>query len=266
MGETRDQRLRRLRRLRRSSRRWSVLSGGLAGAAAVLVPYAGLGLPDAAWAAAAGASLVLAVFRRRDYTALAAAPLPAERPQLGSAGPARAVLRAALDAHPTARAAFGEMSRRTQRRRFRDSGAAEAWARLDAASTTLSDVGGPMAEQVREALEEAAAGERALRDLAGRVLTVERAQRFAAPDTRQSLSDARAMLLTRLEDGVSTFERLVAAAAACAAEHGAAADDLSSIRLADAADQMAAFALSLAELRDGGPPASSAPSSGRPTG
>ncbi|MGW5673216.1 phage shock envelope stress response protein PspM, partial [Micromonospora sp. NPDC003776] len=54
MADERARHFRRLRRLRRSARRWSVLAGGLGGAAAVLTPYAGLGLPDAAWAGAAG--------------------------------------------------------------------------------------------------------------------------------------------------------------------------------------------------------------------
>ncbi|MGA8116731.1 MAG: hypothetical protein WCA46_24110, partial [Actinocatenispora sp.] len=166
-----------------------------------------------------------------------------------------------LGANPMARAAVDEVGRRAQRRRFRESAAAPAWARLDAAATTLADLDGPLAEQVSDAMREAATGERSLRDLAGRVLTVERAQRFAAPDTQQSLVEARTMLLARLEDGVTTFERLVAAAAACAAEHGAVADDLSSVRLADAADQMAAFAQGLAELRDLASPTSNAPAS-----
>ncbi|MGA8113856.1 MAG: hypothetical protein WCA46_09360, partial [Actinocatenispora sp.] len=92
MAETRDQRFRRLRRFRRASRRWSVLGMGLTGATAILVPYAGLGLPDAIWAAAAGGSLMLAVYRWRDYRALAAAPMPPERPQVGPGDAARAAI------------------------------------------------------------------------------------------------------------------------------------------------------------------------------
>ena len=39
---------RRLKRLRGSARRWSVIGGGLAAATAVLTPYAGIGIADAA--------------------------------------------------------------------------------------------------------------------------------------------------------------------------------------------------------------------------
>uniref|UniRef100_UPI00157BE7A3 S8 family serine peptidase n=1 Tax=Micromonospora maritima TaxID=986711 RepID=UPI00157BE7A3 len=62
MVDERARHFRRLRRLRGSARRWSVLAGGLGGAAAVLTPYAGLGLADAAWAGGAdGAGVTVAV-------------------------------------------------------------------------------------------------------------------------------------------------------------------------------------------------------------
>ena len=67
MADQRTKHLRRLRRLLRSARRWSVIGGGLSGATAILAPYAGLGVPDAAWAAGAGASVALAVWRWRDF-------------------------------------------------------------------------------------------------------------------------------------------------------------------------------------------------------
>lgn len=256
MAETRDQRLRRVRRLRRAARRWTVLGAGLTGATAVLTPYAGVGVPDAFWAAGAGVAVVMAVFRWRDHRALAAQPLPPERPQVGPAEAARTAMRAALAANPMARAAVDEVSRRAGRRRFRGSAAAPAWARLDVAASALADLGGPLGEQVDDALREAAAAERSLRDLAGRVLTVERALRFAGPDSRPALGEARGVLMSRLDDGVATYERLVAAVAACAAEHGVAEDAVAASRLADAADRMAAFAQGLAELRDLRAPAS----------
>ncbi|MGW1449167.1 phage shock envelope stress response protein PspM, partial [Micromonospora sp. NPDC002411] len=74
MADERTRYFRRLGRLRRSARRWSVLAGGLGGAAAVLTPYAGLGLPDAAWAGAAGSAVALAAWRWIDVRALAAQP------------------------------------------------------------------------------------------------------------------------------------------------------------------------------------------------
>ena len=63
MADERARHFRRLRRLRNSARRWSVLAGGLGGAAAVLTPYAGLGLADAAWAGAAGSAIAVAACR-----------------------------------------------------------------------------------------------------------------------------------------------------------------------------------------------------------
>lgn len=78
MADERTRYFRRLSRLRRSARRWSVTAGGLGGAAAILTPYAGLGLPDAAWAGAAGGSVVLALWRWADLRILAARPAPPE--------------------------------------------------------------------------------------------------------------------------------------------------------------------------------------------
>ena len=75
MADERARYFRRLRRLRSSARRWSVLGGGLTAAAAVLTPYAGIGVADAAWAASAGASAALAWWRWSDHRALAAEPL-----------------------------------------------------------------------------------------------------------------------------------------------------------------------------------------------
>jgi len=250
MAETRDQRLRRVGRLRRSFRRWTVLGAGLTGAAAVLTPYAGLGLPDAAWAAGAGVSVALAVFRWRDYRMLAAQPLPPERPQVGAGEAVRQAMRAALAANPIARAAVDEVGRRAERRKYAGSAAAEPMSRLAAAVRTLDDVrDGPRTEVVDEALGEAADGERALRDLAHRLLTVERALRFAGPDARPALGQARDTVTGQLSDGVQTFERLAAATAAAAAS-GAGEDTVAQYRLGEAADRMAAFAAGLAELRE----------------
>ena len=71
---------RRLRRLRNSARRWSVAGGGLAAAAVVLTPYAGVGLPDAFWAAGVGASLAFTWWRYRDFREQAALPPPPADP------------------------------------------------------------------------------------------------------------------------------------------------------------------------------------------
>lgn len=263
-AETREKRIRRLARARRAARWWTLLGAGFGGAAAVLIPYAGIGAPDAIWAAAAGGSIVMAAFRWHDLRALSRLPLPPPDEPAAPGGPITAAMRLALAANPVARAAVDEMGRRAGRRRFRGSAAAAAWDRLDTASSTLAELdgrpGGPVAsEQVGDALAEAAAGERSLRDLAGRVATVERALRFARDDTRGPLEEARRALLARLDDGVATYERLVAAAAACAAHDGVAGDPVAALRLRDAADRMAGFAAALAELRDLGTPRASMP-------
>jgi len=70
---------RRLKRLRGSARRWSVLGGGLTAATVVLTPYSGIGIADAIWAGAAGASVALAWWRWSDHRALAALPAPPDR-------------------------------------------------------------------------------------------------------------------------------------------------------------------------------------------
>jgi len=70
---------RKLRKLRRSARRWSVFAGTFAGATAVLVPYGGLGWPDAVWAALSGGTVALTFWRWHDLRELAAQPAP-ERP------------------------------------------------------------------------------------------------------------------------------------------------------------------------------------------
>ena len=157
---------RRLRRLRRSARRWSVVGGGLAGAAAVLTPYAGIGLPDAAWAAAAGGSLALAWWRWADHRAPGRAPGPrrpdptrppsAPRPpgrrhRVGSRPGARRSPRCAANATATA---------------LRGTAAAAAWDRLDRASATLRGLGDRLDRPRRRRVLEAAVAEQSLRDLA----------------------------------------------------------------------------------------------------
>src|SRR6185437_13603864 len=78
MVDARAKHLKRLRRLHRSARGWSVRAGLLTGATAVLVPYSGLGLPDAFWAAGAGGSVAIAIWRWIDLRAFRALPVPPE--------------------------------------------------------------------------------------------------------------------------------------------------------------------------------------------
>src|SRR5205085_5563719 len=98
---------RQLRRLRRSARRWSVFAGTFAGATAVLVPYGGLGWPDAIWAALTGGTAALTFWRWRDLRELAAQPAPPALP----AGPAlvRTRFEALVARLPAGRHALGAL-------------------------------------------------------------------------------------------------------------------------------------------------------------
>ncbi|MEE6261094.1 phage shock envelope stress response protein PspM [Plantactinospora sonchi] len=249
MADPRTRHLRRLRGLRRAVRRWSVLAGGLTGAAAILTPYQGLGLPDAVWAAAAGGSVMLTTWRWSDLRALAAQPVPPP-PEPVTAEQARARLVSAVERLPAGRQALAEVRRQRVRIALRGTAAAEAWARLDRAAVTMGGLTGRLSGPAASAALEAAVAERSLRDLADRVASVERALRLAPADTRDGLEDAHRNLLGQLDHGVSAYERLVAAAAGYVAEdgwedHGHSAAS----RLTEATDLLRGVASGLAELR-----------------
>jgi hypothetical protein len=227
------------------------LAGGLGGAAAVLTPYQGLGLGDAAWAAAAGGSIVMAAWRWVDLRALAAQPAPPPPDPALAGEQARARLVAAVQRLPVGRSAVEEVRRQQARFALRGSVAAGPWARLDRAAMTLSGLSGRLTGPGEPAVLEAAVAEQSLRDLAHRVSSVEKALRFAPPDTRPSLEEARATLANQLEGGVAAYERLVAAAASYVAEDGRPTTEHPSIaRLTEASDMLRGVADGLAELRD----------------
>src|SRR3954452_22506691 len=109
-GDERTRYFRRLKRLRSSARRWSVLGGGLTAAAAVLTPYSGIGLADAAWAASAGASVALGWWRWGDPRARAPAPPPPPNPALAGQR-----LAAAIERFPAGRTVLNEVRRQKNR-------------------------------------------------------------------------------------------------------------------------------------------------------
>src|SRR2546423_13599357 len=74
--DARTRYFRQVRRLRRSARRWSVLAGTFGGASAVLVPYHGLGWPDAIWAALTGGTAAVTLLRGGGPRGPAAPPAP----------------------------------------------------------------------------------------------------------------------------------------------------------------------------------------------
>lgn len=248
MADERARYFRRLRRLRNSARRWSILGGGLTAAAAVLTPYAGVGMADAAWAAAAGASVALAGWRWSDLRAAAAEPVPA------AIGPGDAGQRlvAAVQRFPAGRMALDEVRRQRHRFALRGSTVAHTWDRLDRAAATLSGLAGRLTGPGEVAVREAAEAEPWLRDLGQRVASVERALGLAPADGRAALTEAHQALAVQFDDGVAAYERLVAAAAGYVAEDGRAPNDQhpAMARLIEATDLLRGIADGLSELRD----------------
>jgi hypothetical protein len=242
---------RRLKRLRGSARRWSVVGGGLTAAAAVLTPYAGIGLPDAFWAAGAGASVALAWWRWSDHRELAALPAPP------APDPALAGQRflAAVSRFPAGRQMVEEVRRQKDRYALRGSAVAKAWDRLDRAAQTLVGLAGRLTGPGESALLEAAVAEKWLRDLGQRVASVERAIPLSPAEQRAALEQSHDGLATQFTEGVTAYERLVAAAASFVAEDGhPLADDRHPTlgRLVEATDRMRGVAEGLSELRQYG--------------
>jgi hypothetical protein len=239
-----------LRRLRRGARRWSVLAGGFGGAAAVLTPYHGLGVGDAGWVAAAGATAVLALWRWSDLRELTSRPAPPAPDPALAAQRGRQRLEAVVSRLPVGQAALDEVRRAQGRLRLRGTAVGAAWARLDRAAAALTGMAGRLGGPAEGALREAAAAERALRDLAERAASIERALRVAPPDTRADLDRGHRELLRQLDDGVGAYERLVAAAASYLAEDGRpAAEHPAIVRLTEATDLLRGVAAGLSELR-----------------
>lgn len=250
MADERTRYFRRLGRLRRSARRWSVTAGGLGGAAAVLTPYAGLGLADAAWAAGAGGAIVLATWRWVDLRALAAQPAPPAVDPAQAAAHSRARLVAAVERLPIGPGVLAEVRRIRSRVALRGTSAAEPWARLDRAGTTFTGLRGRLTGVAEPAVAEATAADRSLRDLAARVADVERAIRLAPPETRRPLQEARVALSGQLDSGVAAYERLVVAAAGYVAENARPdVEHPAAARLTEATDLLHGVASALAELR-----------------
>lgn len=260
MTDPRIRYFRTVRRLRRSARRWSVLAGGLGGAAAIIVPSDGISQADAWWAAAAGATTALACWRWSDLRALGRQPAPPPPDSVIAAARTWARMVATVERLPVGRAALGEVRRQQSRLAVRGSAAAGPWKRLDQASMTLAGLSQRLTGPGQSAILDAAVAERSLRDLAHRVASVEKAMRFAPDDSRSALSDSNRMLAERLDTGVAAYERLVSAAASYVAEDGRSAiEDPSIIRLTEASDLLRGVAAGLAELRGDSRPAENVP-------
>jgi hypothetical protein len=252
MADERTRHLRRLRRRLRGARRWSVLGGTLGGASAVLVPYAGLGLPDALWAAGAGGAIVLALWRWKDYRALAAEPVPPPVDPAEAAAAMRRRIVSVVGSVPVGQSAIEEVRRQRARLRYRGLAVAPLWQRLDRAALTLAGISGRLGELASAPMLEAATAEHTLRDLIERTAAVERALRVAPAESRSPLGVAHSDLIAQVSDGVTAYERLVAAAAGYLAEDGRTGAkylDSATTRLTEAADMLRGVSAGLAELR-----------------
>lgn len=249
-ADPRARHLRRLNKLRRSARGWSVRAGLLGGAALVLVPYQGIGLPDAAWAAAAGGSLAIAVWRWVDFKAFSALPVPDPLTPELMAAQSRERMFKVVRKLPGGRTAVNELERYRLQLRMRGLAVAEPWRRLDRASLTLSGLAGRLGGPVADAVVEANAAERALRELGERTAGVERTMRMVAGDAGRPLMPVHGELLTQFTEGVGAYEQLVAAAAGYVAEDGRVPGPSPAVgRLTNATDLLRGISEGLSELR-----------------
>jgi signal transduction histidine kinase len=224
-----------------------VLAGALTAATAVLLPYHGIGLPDAFWAASAGGSAVLAWWRFGEGRALAAQPAPPPLDPAARADRNQQRLENLVGKLPIGRAAIAEMRRTQHLSRLRGSAVAATGARLDKAAKTLAGFAGRLDPEM---LAEAVLAERALRDLAERTAGVERALALptTTPGGHQQLAAAHADLVEQLNGGVTAYEGLVSAAASVVAEDGRLGQPVAITRLVEAADRLRGVAEGLAEF------------------
>ncbi|HEU0238403.1 MAG TPA: hypothetical protein VFR11_03885 [Micromonosporaceae bacterium] len=250
MKDPRAKHLWRLRHLHRAARFWTVVGGTLVGATVVLLPYQGVGLADAFWAAGAGGSAAIAWWRWRDFKAHAALPTPEPLDDAVRAAHKVRKLEAVVSALPIGRTAVDEMHRLRYMSRLHGSAAADAGGRLDRAARSLAGIAGSLDNEV---LLEARAAERGLRDLAERTAGIERVLRLPEKSAgpRDQLGAAHAEMVTRLDEGVTAYEGFVTAAASVVAENGLLADPTAAGRLTEASDRLRGMAEALAEFTRG---------------
>jgi hypothetical protein len=215
----------------------------LVGTTAVLTPYEGLGVADAAWAAAAGGSVVLAAWRWADYRAFAARAVTTP-----DAIRVTARFESFLDSLPWGRELLSGVRRHVERGPLRGSAVAPGWARLDRAAAILGNLAPRPSSPAETATLEAAAAERSLRQLAKRAAGLERGRSYVGQ--HESFDRSLRALVSQFEQGVQAYEDLVGAAVACAVEEGRTTPDHHSLsRLTDAADLLRGIAQGFAELR-----------------
>ncbi len=251
MADPRTKYFAKLGRLRRSARRWTVLAGGFIGATAVLLPYHGIGLADAVWAGLAGGSTALAWWRWSDFRQLAAQPAPEPLNPSQRAAITQQRIESVVGRLPVGGRALREVRRFAHLSRLQGSSVASTGLRLDRAMRTLASLAPRLTgEDGGDVLAEAAAAESALRDLAERIASVERALKIprSGNPARAQLATAHADLVSHFSDGVTAYEGLVAAAGTVVAEMGRLGEPIAIDRLVEAADRMRGVAAGIAEF------------------
>ncbi|HEV2087475.1 MAG TPA: hypothetical protein VGR21_04090 [Cryptosporangiaceae bacterium] len=243
--DPRARHLRRLRRRRSMARGAAVWAATIGGAAAVVVPYAGLGWLDVVWAGAAGGSGALAVLRWRDYRGLLAEPVP---PPPAPSVPGRSLgQRVAPLAGPT----LGPLLNRPKRVAVpAASGAAPAARRLNQAARSLSPIVERLGPHAGDTARDAHGAHRALRGLAVRITAVEHTIAVSPVEAHGVLLECRDVLVTQFAEGVQAYERLVVSAAECVAATARGGDMLAVRRLNEASDALAGLAQGLAEMTE----------------
>ncbi|ADD43906.1 phage shock envelope stress response protein PspM [Stackebrandtia nassauensis] len=244
------QSVKRLRRRLRSARRWSVMAGIFGGASGVLVPLGGLSGWDAIWTALFGGSAVLAAFKWTDYRKLAKA-LPAENEQLAVYGTAAL----SAEAQNIAGAIAGKVRRGRMAVQYRNSAASHGWQRLEAAALAFDEIAPRLAGPAADTLVDVRESQRALRDLADQIRSVEKSVNITPPDRRGSLTETHGLMVERFETGVSAYEDLVGAAAQVVAEQGAldgvvSGEDPTMTRLNEATSKLSGLAEGIGQMRE----------------
>ena len=225
-------------------------AGLLTGAAAILTPYHGIGLPDAAWAAAAGGSIALVAWRWVDLRVLDSLPVPPPPSPELAAAEARLKMINMVRRLPAGHVAIEEFYRYRAQLRLRGTSVADLWRRLDRASATLAGFRARLNGPAVSAVAGADVAEQSLRELAERSASIERASRIVAGKGAQPLADANAELVGQLAEGVNAYEQLVGAAATYLAEDSRTPGPHPAVgEMADAAELLRCVAESLSELR-----------------
>jgi hypothetical protein len=224
-----------------------VVAGGFVCATAVLLPYHGVALTDVFWAAGAGGTTALAFWRWSDARAVAAEPTPPELTDAQRAALTQHRLESVVGKLPIGRTAINEMHRVAHLSRVRGSAIGPAATRLDKATKAFNGLVPRLTGPAHDVVSEATGAERALRDLAERIASVERAMKM--PGAGAQVAEAHNGLIARFTVGVEAYEALVAAAAGYVAEDGHLGSPMSIVHLIEAGDMLKGIADGMGDMR-----------------